>query len=237
MTKQKSILIVAAERGLGLGLAQQFFDRGWSVLGTARSASDDIDALQRVGASDPQRLSVEYIDVTDAQAIPSFETALGDRSFDVIFMNAGIYGPLHQSVLEATTNEIMESFMTNTIGPIRLARSIMHRLNDKGTLCFMSSHRASIAGNIEGGLELYRASKSAQNMLSRGIFAEIGPKGYTVLNIHPGWAATAMGTLDGTVAAEIDIETSVRGVADVVEHHMGSGEQLYLDYRDQSLLW
>ncbi len=237
MSTPKSILIVAAERGLGLGLAGQFFDRGWSVLGTARTISDDINALKQIGRSDPQRLTIEYIDVTDAQAILSFETALKDRSFDVIFMNAGIYGPLHQSVLEATANEIMESFMTNTIGPIRLARRVLHHLKEKGTLCFMSSHRASIAGNVEGGLELYRASKSAQNMLSRGIFAEIGPKGQTVLNIHPGWAATAMGTLNGTVAAEIDTETSVRGVADVVERHMGSGQQLYLDYQDQPLQW
>ncbi len=237
MPKQKSILIVAAERGLGLGLAGQFFDRGWSVIGTASTTYDDIAALRDVGIRDPQRLSIEYIDVTDLEAIPSFETALGERTFDVIFMNAGIYGPLHQSLLQATTSEIMESFTTNTVGPIRLAQSTLHRLNDKGTLCFMSSHRASIAGNVEGGLELYRASKSAQKMLSRGIFAEIGPKGKTVLNIHPGWAATAMGTLDGTVAAEIDTETSVRGVADVVERHLGCGKQLYLDYQDQPLLW
>ena len=237
MPKHKSILIVAAERGLGLGLAGQFFDRGWSVTGTARTNSDNVEALLNIGRSDPPRLAVEYVDVAQAEAIPLFQAALGERSFDVIFMNAGIYGPLHQSVLEATTRDIMESFMTNTVGPIRLARSILRRLNERGTLCFMSSHRASIAGNVEGGLELYRASKSAQNMLSRGIFAEIGPKGYTVLNIHPGWAATAMGTLNGTVAAEIDTETSVRGVADVVEKHMGGGQQLYLDYQDQPLQW
>ena len=76
MSTQKSILIVAAERGLGLGLAGQFFDRGWSVVGTARTTADDINALTHVGRSDPQRLIVEYIDVTDAQVIPSFETAL-----------------------------------------------------------------------------------------------------------------------------------------------------------------
>ena len=111
-------MIVGAERGLGLGLANQFFRRGWGVLGTARRKTDSVEALRRVGNEQPDRLEIEYIDVTDGQAILPFEKALGDRSFDVIFMNAGIYGPLHQSILEATASEIMESFMTNTIGPI-----------------------------------------------------------------------------------------------------------------------
>ncbi len=237
MANSKSILIVAAEKGLGLALAQEFFGRGWNVAGTSRSASDNMDALRKIGESNPSRLEVRYIDVTDEEGIKSFKASLQDCTFDVIYMNAGIYGPLHQSVLKATLPEIMDSFLTNTIGPIRLAWHLLDKLTASGTLCFMSSHRASIAGNIEGGLELYRASKAAQNMLSRGIYAEIGKKGQTVLNIHPGWAATDMGTLNGTVAAEIDVPTSVRGVADVVERHMGSGEQLFLDYLDQPLAW
>ena len=96
----------------------------------------------------------------------------------------------------------------------KTARRILHRLKQKGALCFMSSHRASIAGNVEGGLELYRASKSA----------------------HPGWPATAMGTLDGAVVAEIDIETSVRGVADVVERYMRCGKpRKNLSFYNESL--
>ncbi len=185
MSKEKSILIVAAERGLGLGLVTQFFDRGWSVTGTARTNSDNVEALLNIGRSDPPRLAAEYVDVAQAEAIPSFQAALGEGSFDVI-----------------------------------------HECRD----LWKSSHRASIAGNVEGGLELYRASKSAPEHAVAGNLCGIGPKGYTVLNIHPGWAATAMGTLNGTVAAEIDTETSVRGVADVVEKHMGGGKQLYLDY-------
>ena len=233
----KNILIVAAERGLGLGLAEQFFRRGWHVIGTARRPLDNTDALQAVGAGDPMRLEIQFIDVTDPDAIVPFQAALGKRRFDVIFLNAGIYGPLHQSVLEAIPAQITDVMLTNTFGPIRLARHLLPFLATPGTLCFMSSHRASIGGNLEGGLELYRASKAGLNMLSRGIYADIKGSGQTVLNIHPGWAATDMGTLSGTVSAEIDVETSVRGVADVVERHMGSGKQMFVDYQDQPLEW
>ena len=101
----------------------------------------------------------------------------------------------------------------------------------------MSSHRGSIAINLEGGLELYRASKVALNTLARGLWATNREQNLTVLSIHPGWVNTAMGTLNGTVDAEIELEPRVRGVADVVERHMASGENLYLDWEDPPLAW
>lgn len=233
----KSILIVAAERGLGLGLAKQFFDRGWSVTGTVRAEADLRD-LQSVGESDPARLSIATIDVTDAEQISPFLTSLGDHRFDVIFLNAGIWGALHQSVIEASDREFAEIMLTNTFGPIRLARRLLDRLiMPAGTLAFMSSHRGSITMNVEGGLELYRASKVALNMLARGIHADNKDSALTVLSIHPGWARTAMGTLDGAIEPEIELEPSVRGVADVVEKYMRTGENLYLDYEDNRLPW
>lgn len=234
MTKKKSILIIATERGLGLGLARQFFGRGWEVCGTTLPGADT-NALCAVGAADPARLQLGNIDVTKAEQIAPFKEWLGERRFDVIFMNAGIYGPLHQSVLQASDHEFANIMLTNAFGPVRLARHLLEKLKPEGTLAFMSSHRASIAMNVEAGLELYRASKVAQNMLARGIHADMNDG--TVLSIHPGWVNTAMGTLDGTVAYEIELEPSVQGVADVVEQHMGSGQNLYLDYTNQTLPW
>ena len=235
-----SILIVAAERGLGLGLTREFFRRGWSVTGTARPGADTGE-LEAVGRADPARLWLASIDVTDADGIAPFLASLGDRRFEVIYFNAGIYGPLHQRVTEATDAELAEIMLTNTFGPIRLAHRLLDRLAEAGgTYAFMSSHRGSTAINLEGGLELYRASKAALNMLARGLWAihrDRGASGLTVLSIHPGWVRTAMGTLDGTVEPEMELEPSVRGVADVVERHRGSGENLYLDWRDSPLGW
>lgn len=232
----RSILIVAAERGLGLGLAEQFFDRGWVVTGTAR-AGDDTNDLQAIAAGDPVRLRIALIDVTNADQIEPFVDQLGEQRFDVIYFNAGIWGAGHQSVEQATDAELAEVMLTNTFGPIRLAHRLVDRLKPRGTLCFMSSHRGSIAINVEGGLELYRASKVALNMLARGLWATERERDLTVLSIHPGWVNTAMGTLNGKLDAEIELEPSVRGVANVVERHMGSGKHLYLDWEGKELPW
>lgn len=232
----RSILIVAAERGLGLGLADQFFQRGWAVTGTAR-IGDDTSELAKMGAADPARLAICRIDVADAAAIEPLLAELGDRQFDVIFFNAGIYGALHQSVTEASDAEFTEIMLTNTFGPIRLAHRLLGALKPNGSYAFMSSHRGSTAINLEGGLELYRASKVALNMLARGLWSTQHERNLTVLSIHPGWVNTKMGTLDGTVPYEIELEPSVRGVANVVERHMGSGKNLYLDWEDRPLDW
>jgi NAD(P)-dependent dehydrogenase (short-subunit alcohol dehydrogenase family) len=232
----KSVLIIAAERGLGLGLAEQFFQRGWNVTGTARPGADMAE-LHAIGAADPSRLSIATIDVTDADQIQPLLAELGERRFDVIYFNAGIWGAAHQSLVEATDAELAEIMLTNTFGPIRLAHHLLDHVAADGTYCFMSSHRGSITINVEGGLELYRASKVALNMLARGIWATNRDRGLTVLSIHPGWVSTAMGTLNGAVAAEMELEPSVRGVADVVERHRGSGDNRYLDWEDKPLDW
>lgn len=46
-----------------------------------------------------------------------------------------------------------------------------------------------------------------------------------------------MGTLDGTVEAEIDVATSVEGMADVLEQHRYANDHLYLDYKGESWPW
>lgn len=234
----KKILIVGAERGLGLGLAQELLQRHWEVTATAREGTDT-SALERLADVYQGRLGIGKVDVTNAVQSREFAETLHDGSsqFDVVYLNAGIFGPAHQSATQATDADWDAIFHTNTIGPFRLAKWLLPCLKPRGTIAFMSSHRASIAGNTEGGLELYRASKAALNMLSRGLYAELAGQGCTVLNIHPGWAATAMGTLDGTVQAEISVAASVKGVANQLEREMGSGLHRYLDYQGNTLPW
>ncbi|HAQ89092.1 MAG TPA: short-chain dehydrogenase, partial [Pseudomonas sp.] len=44
---QKTVLIVGASRGLGLGLAKQFSSEGWQVIATVRN-SQQADALSQI---------------------------------------------------------------------------------------------------------------------------------------------------------------------------------------------
>ena len=232
-----SVLITGAQQGLGLGLADEFFRRGWHVTGTVLPGAERA-ALEAVGAEDASRLAVAEIDVTDRDAVGPFLAALGERRFDVVYSNAGIWGRLDQDLMAATDAEFTEVMLTNAFGPVRLARQLISRLAEPGgTLAFMSSHRASTEMNDFGEMDLYRPSKAALNMLAKSTWALNRDRELTVLLIHPGWVATEQGTLGGTVSAEIGVPESVQGVVNVVERYRGSGRIRYCDYQDQPLPW
>ena len=97
----------------------------------------------------------------------------------------------------------------------------------------MSSILGSIGTNDDGRAELYRASKAALNSLIRSFRARHAADDFTVLALHPGVVRTSM----GGPGAPLDIETSVRGVADVIEARLGTGGQAFVDYRNQIVPW
>jgi NAD(P)-dependent dehydrogenase (short-subunit alcohol dehydrogenase family) len=237
VTDPKHILIIAAERGIGLGLAEEFATRGWRVTATRRHP-DPADGLEGLRGRLPDLVRTAQVDTTDPASVDAPVAARAGETFDVVYHNAGVWGPMHQSTLEATPDEVAELFMVNAVAPLRIVRRLLDRLPAAGgTIGFSTSLRGSVRQNVEGRMDLYRASKAALNMLTRGLWAEVQSAGHTVLNIHPGWVATDMGTLGGTVQAEIDVPTSVRGVADVIEARRGSNEQVFVDWQNAEIAW
>ena len=96
----------------------------------------------------------------------------------------------------------------------------------------MTSQLGSIANNT-GGTELYRASKAALNSFTRSFAARHKDKGLTVLSLHPGWVRTDMGGAN----AAIDVATSVKGLADVVERAQADRRDGFFDYSGKELPW
>ena len=85
---------------------------------------------------------------------------------------------------------------------------------------------------MRANIAAYGASKAALNSLSRGFAAtDVGKRPVAVVNFHPGWVQTAM----GGPGADITVETSVTGIANVIEAG-GSGHH-YLDYKGETIPW
>ena len=163
--RNKIAIIVGASRGLGLGLAREFARRGWQVTATARSTAAATELADEVTASDGG-IAVEEVDLDRPESVDVLATRLAGHRFDLVFINAGVSGPQHQSADIATPQEVGALMYTNAIAPIRLARRLLPLIVDGGTLAFMSSDMGSVAGNLSGGMELYRASKAALNSLT-----------------------------------------------------------------------
>ena len=220
MADGKSILILGASRGIGLGLAQEFAVRGWRVVASERSRSEALHGANGV--------EVVTVDVTDPDSYAGLD--LEDGSLDVVLVNAGVAGARHQSADRATADDVAEVMMANAFGPARAGRALLPKLKDGGALAFMSSLMGSVADS-SGGYELYRTSKAAQNMLAKGIAEQdAGPRRIEVVSLHPGWVQTDMGGAHATLT----IEQSVTGLADVLENAGGGGYR-FVDYTGKTL--
>jgi NAD(P)-dependent dehydrogenase (short-subunit alcohol dehydrogenase family) len=97
----------------------------------------------------------------------------------------------------------------------------------------MTSRLGSVEDKTSDHADLYSASKAALNSLTRSFAARHADKNLTVLSLHPGWVRTDLGG-DG---APVEVETSVNGLADIVEQRRGSGGHVFLDYRGATLPW
>ena len=226
----KTAIIIGASRGIGLALAGDMATRGWQVTATARGDAPELAAL---AAASGGHVTLATVDIDDVDSCAALDVALTGQDFDLIFVNAGTYGPAHQSVEQVTAAEMGALMMTNAIAPIRLAKRLLPKARAGGTIALMSSILGSVALNDMGTTALYRASKAGLNIIARGFYVEdVKARGLTLLNLHPGWVKTDM----GGPQAPVEITDSVRGLADVLAANTGGGHH-YLDYQGTTLPW
>jgi NAD(P)-dependent dehydrogenase (short-subunit alcohol dehydrogenase family) len=224
-----SALIIGGSRGLGLGLVREHLGRGWRVTATVRTRPAELEKLIEGSG----RLIIETLDTTSSSQLAALRQRLRDQKFDLLFLNAGVMAGRGVPLDEVPDSDIAGIFLTNAISPIRVADALLGLVSPGGTVAFMSSILGSIGTNDDGRAELYRASKAALNSLIRSFRARHAPADITVLAVHPGVVRTSM----GGPSAPLDIETSVRSVADVLAARRGTGGQAFVDYRNEIIPW
>jgi NAD(P)-dependent dehydrogenase (short-subunit alcohol dehydrogenase family) len=228
----QTALIVGASRGIGLGLVGEFERRGWQVTGTARDPAK-APALTEVAQNSGGRVQVEAVDTADARSVGALRDKLDGQTFDLIVVNAGVGGP-QANPRTVSDDDFTQLFVTNSLAPVRFAEVFVKQVTPHtGVIGLMTSGLGSVEGASAGGMELYRASKAALNSFTRSFAARHKDKGLAVLSLHPGWVKTDMG---GPNAA-IDVATSVKGLADVVERAQKDRKDGFFDYKGETLPW
>jgi NAD(P)-dependent dehydrogenase (short-subunit alcohol dehydrogenase family) len=230
-TTGKTALIVGASRGLGYALAAEFVARGWQVTATVRGAART--GLHDLADSSGGCLAVETVDITIPGEVAALHDRLGQATFDLLFVNAGVTNGPEETVGDVSTDTFVRLMVTNALSPMRVIETLRDLVAPGGTIAVMSSGQGSVANNTRGGFEIYRASKSALNQLMRSYAARHACDPRTLLLMAPGWVQTDL----GGPGAPLTIGQSIPGVADTIESQAGHGGLQYLDYRGQTVPW
>lgn len=203
-------IVTGAGRGIGLELCRQLAAAGDTVLACPRRGdSAKLDALRERCA---ERLHVVPMDVAKMSSVRRAHQTIGDlvERIDLLFNSAGIYPNDPAGIERLDTSSLERAFDVNALGPLRVVQTFLPLLRqgrDK-KLVQITSLMGSIADNNSGGSYAYRMSKTALNMAVRNLGHELGPEGFIVVAMHPGWVRTRM----GGAGAPLTIEDAVRQI-------------------------
>jgi NAD(P)-dependent dehydrogenase (short-subunit alcohol dehydrogenase family) len=232
MTDQtKTVLIVGASRGLGLGLAREYHKRGWQVIGTVRSTNPPMP-LHALALDSKGRVRVEMVDINMPEQVTAIRDRLADERIDLLFVNAGISNGNGETVPDTSTEAFTTLMVTNALSPLRVIEAFADLVPDDGVIAAMSSGLGSVTNNTIAGWEIYRASKASLNTMLRSFAVRRGGE-RTVLAVAPGWVRTDMGGPDAT----LDVETSVRGMVDAIAARHGQPGAAFVNYQGNDLPW
>ncbi|MGD0312481.1 MAG: SDR family NAD(P)-dependent oxidoreductase [Acidimicrobiales bacterium] len=224
------MLIIGSSRGLGYAIAAEYVDRGSRVVATVRSpARTMLHELQDTAGG---RLEIEHVDINAPEQVQVLRHRLGQRRFDLLFVNAGVTSRPDVTTLDVTTEEFTRLMVTNALSPMRVIETLGELVDPNGTIAIMSSGQGSIANNERGGFEIYRASKSALNQLMRS-YAARHDSDRTLLLMAPGWVKTELGGPD----ARLTIEESIPNLVTTMDAQRGHSGLQFLDYLGRTVAW
>ena len=228
---KRAILIVGASRGLGQAMAGEFASRGWSVIGTVRTGGRT--ELHELAERHPDVL-VETVDINEDEQIAALRERLAGQRLDMLFVNAGTTtrDPLAQ-VGAVSAEEFTRVMLTNALGPMRVIEALQANVPADGLIGAMSSGQGSIADNVKGSREVYRASKAALNMQMKSFAAREAASPRAMALLAPGWIKTDLGGPD----APFTMEEAVPKLVDVLIEKRGRPGLEYLDRFGKTVPW
>jgi NAD(P)-dependent dehydrogenase (short-subunit alcohol dehydrogenase family) len=227
----RSVLLIGASRGLGCALATEYLQRGCHVVATVRSGART--KLHDQLATSNGRLEIETVDINFPDQTAALHARLRGKKFDLLFVNAGVSNDDRETIADVSTDEFVRVMVTNTLSPMRVVEYFQDLVPPTGTIGVMSSGQGSVANNLSGKHEVYRASKAGLNTLMRSFAARHNGDPRTLLLMAPGWVRTDM----GGPTARLSVEESIPNLVNVIGEQEGKGGLQYLDYLGRTVPW
>ena len=234
-----TVMVTGANRGIGYEHVAQYARKKWNVIACARRPEKAIELLQlqdKYGAN----FIIEELEVTNHKQVDDLSQKHSNTAIDILINNAGTGGPegmpgaMDYQKIDTMNYQIWRDILeVNLLAPFKVATSFHKQISisDKKTLIMMSSDLGSVSQNTFGGLYSYRASKSALNIVAKGMSNEW--KDIIVVALAPGWCRTYLGGAE----AEIDPMDSVEDQQKMFESLTESDSGKFLDRFGNEVPW
>lgn len=231
-TPHRTVLVVGASRGLGAAIVERYVDRGARVVGTVRN--DQPSPLRVFARRAGGMLEIERLDVTDRSQIEALRQRLSGKTFDLLFVVAGISLAAQTDIgAEIGDSDFEKMMSTNVLGVMRAVEGLQDLVAPAGTIAVMSSGQGSVSGNRKGGFEVYRATKAALNQMFRSYAARHAGERRALLLMAPGWVRTDLGGPN----AVLEIEESIPPLIDTIDAQHRLPGLRYLDRNGNDVAW
>jgi len=194
-----TFLVTGSNRGIGLELCKQIFERGDEVIATCRKASSELNNLG-------VRIE-EDIDISSEDSITNLRKKLSGVNLDCLIHNAGIYE--FNSIDNFDRESIIRQFVVNALSPLYVTKSLKDLLKKSSKIAFVTSRMGSIGDNSSGSSYGYRMSKVALSMAAKSLSRDLLKEDIYVAILHPGLVRTRM---TGFTKNGISTEESVNGL-------------------------
>ena len=223
-----NVVIIGANRGIGLELAKEYKNLNFNVIGTSRNPLSSISLQEEIGLE-----NILPLDISDSNSIEEFCDSITKKTkskIDIFINNAGSRG--EKGRIEVPNQKVMlDTINTNAIGPTILIKSLKSIL-EKSKIAIITSGMGSIKKTMSGDLS-YRISKAAVNMAGRNLHMEFKKQKSIILLIHPGWVQTDMGGENADISAQV----SAKGIINVISDANQDNSGTFIDYKGDSISW
>ena len=209
--KNKIAVVTGANKGIGLEITKELAEKGWTVILTARSQERGTKAAEEL-KTQGCKVDFQRLDVTDSKSINVLKDYLVEKygRLDVLVNNAGIFLDDKMSSLNVDLDTVKKTFDTNLFGPLQVSQALLPLLKKSGDARIINlSSGLGQLHDVEGGSPSYSMSKTALNMLTVKMAADLKHAKIKVNTVCPGWVRTDMGGANATRSVQEGADTSV----------------------------
>jgi 3-oxoacyl-[acyl-carrier protein] reductase len=186
----KTALVAAASRGLGLASALALAREGANVTICARGEADLEAAAERIRAETGAQVLAVAADLNEREEIERVVAATVERfeGLDVLVNNSG--GPAYGTFAELDDEDWRRGFEVVTLNFVRFARAALPHMRARGWGRIVGIQSMSVKQPV-AGLDLSNGIRPGVAGLSKAMMPQLAQEGITINLVLPGVFATA----------------------------------------------